>query len=113
MWLAKDERRLLEAYYLRIGTVAQDMWFEASGLAPVLTKRRGKFDPSGIPEYGEAEQEARGGESSEEQLKQHIDVCHRIEVANAALHERASYSRPNTRVNTMSSGSPSRLWAMI
>ena len=91
VWLPKDERLLIEAYYLRIGAVAQDMWFEASGLAPVLAKRRRARDPRAIPEYGDAIEGTRAEESfgePEQQIKRYIDVCHRIEVANATLQER-------------------------
>jgi len=42
MWLPKDERRLIEGYYINIGEVEKEKWFGMSNWIPVIRTLRVK-----------------------------------------------------------------------
>ena len=99
MWLPKDERRLLQGYYIRIRTVEGEKCFRISSWIPVLTSRWVNRGAMKVKEYDQGELERPAGndkrdvEQVKEGLKKYIGQRNRLEVANKVLEKRGLVKR--------------------
>lgn len=93
MWLPKDERRLLQGYYLKIGEVETEVWFDDI----IRWRRVMKSKPSKIKDSidkikdyysGGISVESKPGSSIPEQIQQLISDKTRLDIANKALEQR-------------------------
>ena len=93
MWLPKDERRLLEGYYVHIGEVEKEKWFDMPDWIPVINslrvrhcacKVKGYFEGSKKPsEHDKLDPKDRGGS-----MKKWLKCRNRINIANTSLKAR-------------------------
>lgn len=93
MWLPPDERRLLQAYYVRIAEIDEDCWFRIASWCAVLRLRSRNVNEHAmkVREYGEdetAEPEHQDAEQQTAAVVQYIEDERRISRANAALAKR-------------------------
>ncbi len=89
MWLPKDERRLLTAYYSLIGDIQEQRVYRIPDLCRLFEWR---FDPASIREYGESPSDDANDTDDIEKMKQGIKRLiarmSRIKKANRLLTER-------------------------
>ena len=89
MWLPKDERRLLTAYYRLIGDIEEQKVYRISELCRLFDRR---FDPASIHEYGKSPSDDASETDDIEKVKQEIKALiarmSRIKKANRLLTER-------------------------
>jgi hypothetical protein len=90
MWLPKDERRLLQGYFLKIGEVEKEKWFEITNWIPVMKSVRVKHAVPNVKEYvsGSAGNNYTGGNLNVANNHQYLTDNHRLDVANKALEQR-------------------------
>jgi len=92
MWLPKDERRLIEGYYVNIGKVGEQKWFEMKSWTGVLESDCVKQFADQVKEYGDDDSSTENPCSSSAERKRaissYIDCLKRIDIANAALEKR-------------------------
>jgi len=94
MWLQRDERHLLMGYYVKIGEVEKQEWFEMPNWNPVLTSLRVKHIARKVKAYYEktTKQSNRDNkddiERCKKEVKKHIELSNRLRIANAALENR-------------------------
>ena len=99
MWLPKDERRLLLAYYLKLERVGAEGWFGEDSLAKMLaSKRNVRKSVEELKEYfhgGAGEDQVMDTasdkfnvEKAKKRNKQYISNTKRVEIANGHLEAR-------------------------
>lgn len=98
MWLHKDERRLLEAYYLRLQEPDKREAYVTSSWIDVLRCRRTKRAALRARVYGEQNDESLGNsdkeqdsgslEGLESEIKGYVADRNRLAIANSALRKR-------------------------
>jgi len=101
MWLPRNERKLLQAYYLKVaeqkgGTqITKELWYEVADLAMLLQIRNLKKAMRTLRCYGEwstVEKVETGQNLNVEQLKKEIKQVGQakanVKTANSALEER-------------------------
>lgn len=89
MWLPKDERQLLTAYYGLIGDIEEQRVYRIPDLCRVFDRG---FEPASIRTYGESPSDDASDTDDVEKLKQEIKELiarmSRIKKANRLLTER-------------------------
>ena len=96
MWLQKDERRLLEGYYLKIGDVDKEIWFDTTLWIPVMKSKPSEVkDNAGKVKShfnGGATKSNKQGDFDPQTMKvaahQAIQDKTRLDVANKKLEQR-------------------------
>jgi len=93
MWLPKDERRLLEGYYVKIGEPGKEKWFEVPSWIPVIESLRVKRSARGVKGYGQSDQKASEHDKLDpkdpaKSMREWIKRTSRVHIANAALQAR-------------------------
>jgi hypothetical protein len=82
MWLLKNERRLLQGYYLKIGKVEKEKWYQTTNWIPVMKSVRVKHNATNIKEYlGGSGNNYTGGKNTH----QYLEDVKRLNVANDTL----------------------------
>jgi len=93
MWLPKDERRLIEGYYINIGEAEKEEWYGMSNWIPVIRTLRVKDRAQEVKSY------LKGGKSQSEHdkldpkdrggsMKKWLKYRNRINIANTSLKAR-------------------------
>jgi hypothetical protein len=99
MWLPRDERRLLEGYYVNICEVEKEAWFKMSHWLPVLKSLCVKRAAGQVIQDGEeypASSPRKDGFDMDEMKKNittYAGLRNRLEVANRALEKRGLVKR--------------------
>ncbi len=96
MWLPKDERRLLQGYFLKIGDIDKETWFDTTLWIPVMRSKPSevKDNTDKIKSYfsGGATKNNEQGNFDPQTMKvavhQAIQDKNRLDVANKKLEQR-------------------------
>jgi hypothetical protein len=82
MWLLKNERRLLRGYYLKIGKVEKEKWYQTTNWIPVMKSVRVKRNAINVKEYlGGSGNNYTGGNN----VHQYNEDVQRLNEANDTL----------------------------
>jgi len=90
MWLAKDERRMLEGYVSLVGEIDRETWFHEGNLIPTLDQGINSTKEQ-IPKYGEGTGHGDlpiAGSAPAESMRAYLRDLGRVEVANNRLQAR-------------------------
>jgi hypothetical protein len=93
MWLPKDERRLIEGYYINIGEIEKKEWFCTSNWIPVILTLRVKVQAKKIKSYfkggtSQSEHDKIDPKDPDGSIKNWIKYKSRVNIAITALEAR-------------------------
>jgi hypothetical protein len=93
MWLPKDERKLLEGYYVNIGEVEKEKWFDIRDWITVIKTTRVKDNARKMKGYFESgkktdEDDRLDPTDPVKSMKRWLEYKNRVDIANAALEAR-------------------------
>ena len=98
MWLLKDERKLLLAYYLKMKEVDKEGWFKEYNLVKILKGRRVRKSVELLKDYFDGDTEAEPTSHNDQDkfnisvlkkgIKDYISCADRVKAANDRLAKR-------------------------
>lgn len=93
MWLPRDERRLIEGYYINIGEIEKEKWFEMSNWIPVIRTLNVKNRAQKVKSYfksgkSQSEHDKVDPKDLSGSMKRWIQDMNRVNIATTALESR-------------------------
>jgi hypothetical protein len=88
MWLPKNERRLLQGYYLKIDDVEKEKWFDTTNWIPAMKSVRVKHNAPNVKERFSSDGKDYNGKCNVKNNRQYLKDKHGLDIANKALEQR-------------------------